>query len=70
VIVRPLVGNCFGDVLLRCGVLAGGGDMYIWLPLRASEAFYVAPTVGVAASAPRARGGVAIAPRPVRLVVK
>ena len=22
---RPLVGNCFGDVLLRRGVLAGGG---------------------------------------------
>jgi len=47
-----------------------GGDMYMWLQLKASEAFYVAPTVGVAASAPQARGGVAIAPRPVRLVVR
>jgi len=48
----------------------GGGDMYMWLQLKAWEAFYVAPTVGVAASAPQARGGVAIAQRPVRLVVR
>jgi len=68
--VRPLGGNCFGDVLLGRGVLPGGRDMYKWKHLKASEEFYVAVAVGLATSSPQSRGVVANTPGPVLLVVR